>query len=181
MHVRRMLSTGLLGLSLIVAGLIAPATAAAASSPTAATAATTTCSDRHWPASVQGRPTLLHEGGPAGDYIWHDATGWHLRVTHATSARRVFTGRISADAAMTVTPFRTERGDSITLSADKKTITYKFNNYGHVDGLDFRTACAHRVTFSGSAAGAKLPISRIWIGHRNQHPLENPFVIIRVS
>jgi hypothetical protein len=181
MHVRRPLVTGLLGLS-AVAGLLAPTTSLAASSPTATTTtATAACTDGHWPVSVQGRPTILRSGGPAGDYIWHDATGWHLRVTHPNPIRRVFTGRITASAPMTVTPFRTEGGDSIALSADKLTITYWFFNFGRVDGLDFRTACAHRVTFSGSMAGSRLPASRVWLGYRNRHPLENPFVIVRLS
>jgi hypothetical protein len=180
MHPRRPLIAGLFGLGLLVTGLLAPATSFAASAPTTTTT-TTACTDGHWPVSVQGRPTALHAGGPAGDYVWHDAAGWHLRVTHASSTRRTFTGRISASAPMTVTPFRLETGDTITLSADKLTITYKFYNYGHVDGLDFKTACAHRLTFSGSMSGVKLPTSRIWIGYHNRHPLQNPFVIVRVS
>jgi hypothetical protein len=179
MHLRRPLTTGLLGLSILVLGLVAPATTFAASPTTTATEAA--CTNGHWPASVQGRPTALHAGGPAGDYIFHDATGWHLRVTHANTLRRVFTGRIVASAAMTVTPFRIEGGDTIALSADKLTITYKFYNYGRVDGLDFTTACARRVAFSGSMAGAKLPIGRLWIGAHNRHPLQNPFAIVRVS
>ena len=93
----------------------------------------------------------------------------------------MFTGRIVASAPMTVTPFRTEAGDTIALSADKLTLTYTFYNFGYVDGLDFRTDCARRLTFSGSVAGVKLPTSRIWLGYRNHHPLENLFVIIRVS
>ena len=168
MHLRRPLISGLLGLSVVVTGLLAPATSFAASSPAAATATTSTaCTNGHWPASVQGKPTLLHAGAPGGDYIWHDAAGWHLRVTHANSLRRVFTGRIVASAPMTVTPFRTEAGDTIALSADKLTL-----NFGYVDGLDFRTDCARRLTFSGSVAGVKLPTSRIWLGYRNHHPLE---------
>jgi hypothetical protein len=102
-------------------------------------------------------------------------------VTHANTLRRVFTGRIVASAPMTVTPFRLEKGDSIVLSADKLVITYKFYNYGRVDGLDFKTACARRVAFSGSMAGTKLPIRRIWIGYHNHHPLQNPFAVTRVS
>ena len=47
---------------------------------------------------------------------------------------------------MTFTPWRLEKGDTITLSADKKTLTYKFNNYGRIDGIDFKTACAQRLT-----------------------------------
>jgi hypothetical protein len=180
MHFRRPLITGLFGLSVLVAGLFAPATSFAAS-PSPATTATAACTDGHWPASVQGRPTSLHAGGGAGDYIWHSISGWHLRVTHANSTRRVFTGRIVASAPLTVTPARLEPGDWIALSADKLTITYKFYNYGRIDGLDFTTACAHRVTFRGSMSATKLPTGRIWIGYHNRHPLENPFVIVRVS
>jgi hypothetical protein len=181
MHLRRPLATGLLSLSVLVVGLLAPA-ATFAATPTATATPTleATCAG-HWPASVQGKPTLLHAGGRAGDYIWHDRYGWHLRVTHATSARRIFTGRITASAPMTVTPFRLEPGDVVTLSADKLTLTYKFFNYGYIDGIDFKTDCARRVAFAGKMSGLKLPTSRIWIGYRNHHPLQNPFIVTRVS
>ena len=178
MHIRRPLLTGLLGLGVLTAGLIAPARSFAAT-PTTTTTTEATCAG-HWPASVQGKPTSLHSGGPAGDYIWHNSTGWHLRVTHANTLRRVFTGRIAASAPMTVTPFRLEAGDSIVLSADKLSLTYKFFNYGRVDGIDFTTDCARRVTFGGSMAGTKLPIRRIWVGYNNHHPLQNPFSVTRV-
>ena len=52
-------------------------------------------------------------------------------------------------------------------------------NYGRIDGLDFRTACATRLWFKGSMAGNKLPPGRIWIGRAGRHPLQNPFVILR--
>jgi hypothetical protein len=182
MHHRRHLVTALLGLSLLAAGLFAPAaTFAASPTPSVAAAAEAACTNGHWPASVQGRPTLLHAGARAGDYIWHNADGWHLRVTHANTLRRVFSGRIVATAPMAVTPYRLETGDSVVLSADKLVITYRFLNYGRLDGLDFTTACARRVTFGGSMSGAKLPISRIWVGYRNHHPLQNPFSVTKVS
>ncbi len=178
MHVRRMLMSGVLGVSALGAGFLAPAATFAATPATASTPVT--CVDGHWPASVQGKPSFLKAGSRAGDYIWHDSTGWHLRVTHPGSKKVVFTGRIAASAALTVTPFRLEKGDTITLSADKKSLTYKFYNYGYLDGIDFKTACAHRLAFGGSMAGHKLPVSRIWLGHRHRHPLENPFVVIRI-
>ena len=171
---RRSRIISLVGLCLLVGALVAPATASAAS-----TASSPVCAG-HWPLAVQGQPTLLHSGGRAGDYIWHNSTGWHLRVTHATSSRLVFSGRITASAPMKVTPFALENGDWVALSADKRTITYRFINRGHLDGLDFTTACARRVTFGGSMAGAKLPTARIWIGRNNRHPLQNPFAVYRV-
>ena len=82
---------------------------------------------------------------------------------------------------MTAVPVRLEGGDMIALSADRLTLTYRFYNYGAIDGVDFKTACARRLAFSGSLNGVKLSIRRIWIGHYNRHPLENPFVVIRVS
>ena len=106
----------------------------------------------HWPAAFQGRPTLLHAGARAGDYIWHDANGWHLRVTHKSHSKVTFTGKIVSSAPLTVTPARLEKADTWSLSADKKTLTYKFYNYGHVDGLDFKTDCAAR-----SPSGARCP------------------------
>ena len=180
----RPLAVSLLAMSALTLGLLVPV-AASASTPTTTTTTTATATTEaacpgHWPASVQGQPTMLHAGARAGDYIWHDATGWHLRVTHASSSRLVFSGRITASAPMQVTPFHLEGGDSIALSADKLTITYRFFNYGRVDGLDFRTDCARRLTFAGYAAGTKLPTSRIWLGHFGRHPLENPFVVIRL-
>jgi len=183
---RRSLIGGLIGLGLIAAGLLGPAAALAASpapADVAAPATTTTaatCIDGHWPLSVQGQPTLFHAGAAAGDYVWHDAGGWHLRVTHRGTARAVFTGRIVSSAPMTATPIRLEGRDVIALSADRLTLTYRLYNYGHVDGIDIRTACARRLAFSGSLNGVKLPTWRIWIGHRNRHPLQNPFTVVRV-
>ncbi len=174
---RRRLITGLLTISALGAGLLVPAaTLAAPPAPAAATA----CADTHWPASVQGRPSRLHAGARGGDYIWHDAKGWHLRVTHAGARKVVFTGRIVSSAPMTVTPVRLENADGITLSADKLTLTYRFRNYGKIDGFDVKTACAQRLSIMGAMAGKKLPTGRIWLGRHGRHPLENRFVIVKI-
>lgn len=177
MQRRRRIISGLLGLSVLVTGLVLPATAAAAE-PAPSTPAPD-CVGR-WPAAVQGKPSTLQAGAKGGDYIWHDSKGWHIRVTHKGTRKVTFTGKIVSSAPMTVTPARLEKRDTWTLSADKKTLTYKFYNYGHVDGLDFKTDCAARLSFRGSMSGEKLPTSRIWIGNDNRHPLSNRFVVVRV-
>ena len=177
---RRRVITGLLTLSALGAGLVVPA-ATLAASPNPTVAATAACPDTHWPVSVQGRPIKLHAGARGGDYIWHDAKGWHLRVTHAGTKKLVFTGRIVSSAPMTVTPFRLENADGITLSADKLTLTYRFRNYGRLDGFDLKTDCAQRLAISGSMAGRKLPTNRILLGRHGRHPLQNRFVIVKVK
>jgi hypothetical protein len=183
MTTRRPLLGGLIGLLALTAALVAPATTFAAT-PTASTAAAATaaCTDGHWPASVQGVPTLWHAGGAAGDYVWHDANGWHLRVTHRGTGKVIFSGRIVSSAPITsAVAVRLEGSDFIALSADKLTLTYRFSNYGRIDGLNFRTACARRVSFAGFMGASKLPIARIWVGRGNHHPLQNPFAVTRVS
>lgn len=166
---RRLLAP-FLGLSVLGATFLIPA---------ATFATTATCQAGPWPASVQGVPATYTSGARAGDYIWHSRTGWHIRVTHVSSSKLTFTGKIIANAPMAVAPVRLERGDTFTLSTDKKTLTYRFANYGHVDGLDIRTSCATRLWFKGSMSGSPLPIGRIWIGRAGHHPLQNPFVITR--
>ena len=168
-HRRRIVLSALLSLSALSAALFIPAATFAA------------CDEGRWPASVQGQPVVLTAGARAGDYLWHDANGWHLRVTHPGTTSRVFSGRIVANAALSVAPFRLESGDHFALSADHKTLTYRFVNHGRIDGLDFRTACASRLRIAGNAAGTPLPTGRIWLGRAGHHPLQNPFVIIKTS
>ena len=161
-------------------GLLAPtATLAATSSATASDGSSTmACTGGAWPFSVQGMPPL-HAGSPAGDYIWHDATGWHLRVTHVGSYGVVFSGTIRANRPLHVHGFRLESGDTFTVSADGLSVAYRFKNHGRLDGLDFTTECATRLGFGGRMNGALLPVRRIWVGHAGRHPLQNPFVILR--
>jgi hypothetical protein len=167
-----------LGIALALGVLAGPTAAAAlAAEPTDASA---TCTG-HWPARVQGVPVQWHAGARAGDYIWHDARGWHLRVTHVGSRLAVFTGRIVSGAPMSVSGAQLEGRDRFALSADKKVLTYRFTNYGHIDGLDIRTECAPWISFGGALNGYRLPVTRIWVGKPGAHPLQNPFVVRRVS
>ena len=161
-------------------GLLVPATTFAATSTAAATDGTsaTSCTGGAWPSAVQGMPTV-HPGSAAGDYLWHDATGWHLRVTHVGTASVTFSGTIRANHKLHVTGFRLERGDTFAVSADGLSVTYRFVNHGALDGLNFTTECATRLGVSGRMSGALLPVRRIWIGHGGRHPLQNPFGILR--
>ena len=177
-RIRHLGLSGLLIISALGASLFVPV-AMFAAGPASTATTTTTCSETHWPASVQGVPATLKAGGRAGDYIWHDANGWHLRATHAGSARVIFTGRIYSNTPITVTPYRLENNDSLTLSADRLTLTYRFANVGYLDGFDFRTPRAHKLVFSGAMNGVKLPVGRIWLGHDGKHPLQNPFAVLR--
>lgn len=160
-------------------GLIAPASTFAAT-PTVATdgSATAACTAGAWPSAAQGMPAL-HAGSAAGDYLWHDATGWHLRVTHPGTGSAVFSGTIRANKQLHVHGYLLEKGDTFTVSADGLSVSYRFVNHGRLDGLNFTTECATRLGVGGRLNGVSLPVRRIWIGHAGRHPLQNPFVIFR--
>jgi hypothetical protein len=178
--VRRHRLIATLALAGMAGALLAPTTTAAATTTgTAGATPTAVCDEGRWPARVQGKPINLVPGARAGDYLWHDAAGWHLRVTHHGTTGVRFAGTIVANEPLTAVGVRLERGDSFTLSADRKTVTYRFTNHGRIDGLDIRTACASRIAFKGLMSGTRLPVGRIWVGRTAAHPLQNPFVVTR--
>jgi hypothetical protein len=117
--------------------------------------------------------------GPAGDYIWHDDAGWHLRVTHADRTKAVFAGTIMATAPMTFHRVRLEKGDAVKVTPNHKAIAFLFGNDGGVDGIDIDAHCAASVRFAVTMNGHATPLSEIDLGQASAHPATDPFVIRR--
>lgn len=136
------------------------------------------CATGTLPAEVQGSP-FVKAGADRADYVWHNRSGWHLRVTKPGHERLVFSGTINASAPIHYTPRRLEKKDRVLLSSDRKTLSFRFNNYGKIDGLDFVTDCASSVTFSLQAGGGQTPVERIDLGRAKAHPTSNPFSVTR--
>jgi len=154
------------------------ATATSSASPAPSTAAAT-CDRTAWQSDVQGTPSFK-AGEATGDYLWHNATGFHLRVTHPGHQRVVFTGQITSSSAMSVTPFKLEKGDIARLSADHKTLLFVFSDYGYVDGVNFHTDCAATLAVSHLNLGNKaLPAHNVYLGEHKAHPSRVPFVLHR--
>ena len=136
--------------------------------------------DDAWPANVQGQPPSFESGALGGAYLWHDSTGWHLRVTHKNSTEKTFRGTIHVPrGVIRFDRVLNELGDKVKLSPNGKTLTFRFTNYGHVDGIDFRTSCAPKLNFGFKVDGHKLAKDRIFIGATEWHPAHNPFRIVR--
>ena len=156
-------------------------TAVAALAPAAAYAdgTTTPVCSAQLPAWVEGQPAHVHARAATGDYLWHDAGGWHLRVTHPTKKRLVFTGRITASSPITFARVRDESHDRTALSSDGKTLTFRFVNYGGIDGVDFTDACATTTTFALAVNGHRAPLDRLYVGAHSSRPRSNPFTISR--
>ena len=133
-----------------------------------------------WPASANGRPTGVDRTTASGTYVWHDRAGWHIRVTHRGAGRRTFSGRLETSGKfVAVRAVRLEGHDALRLSADRHTLTFRFDNYGAIDGLGFRVACAPSIEFHFASDGDPMPSSDVKIGHDAASPDTVPFAISR--
>ena len=174
-----------LAVAVVTAGLVAAvptmAYADATGDPSVGTTdpSATTCGAL--PSYVEGRPADLHVRGAAGDYLWHDASGWHLRVTHRTTRRLVFRGVIVSSAPLTFARVRDEAHDKVTLSGDGTTLVFRFVNHGGIDGVDFTDGCASTLKLALAVNGRHLTRDRIYVGGQSVHPDHNPFAILRAD
>jgi hypothetical protein len=74
-----------------------------------------------------------------------------------------------------------EKGDVAKLSADHRSLVFAFANHGHIDGVNFHTECAGHLTVSRLNSGDdRLPAGRVYLGARNVHPDQVPFVVHRM-
>lgn len=182
-HVRRAAASGAaLALAASFAVAATPAAQAAVVAADSTTTTTTTpCATGSLPSSITGRPSGFTAGLPAGYWVWKDRYGWHLRVTHAGDARKVFTGSITSTDPMRSVSSRTESGDRVLRSADRRTVSFVFTNYGGVDGLDFAPGCSKDVTLRLAIGGAKADPVTIRLGDTQENPASNPFTISRTA
>ncbi len=167
--------------ALLSSSLPGPAAMAAAAAPApAAAACDVVADDGHWPAGVEGRPPGLDAGDAAADYLWHDDAGWHLRVTHQNDRHQVWSGVLTTTGTFAdVDAVKLERNDSLVVGPDKHVIAFRFNNYGGIDGLDFRTHCAPAIHFDLRADGASVNPTEVVIGRGEHNPPAVPFTIRR--
>ena len=134
MNLKKIAATGAM-----TALLVGTAATAAVASETSSSASSTTClpdgAPDTWPASVQGAP-----GRSPGVAVWHNDDGWHVRVTHNALRDRVFSGVVESRGELTnVTAVGLERNDHVKVGPGEHTIAFRFNNYGRIDGFDFKT------------------------------------------
>jgi hypothetical protein len=173
---RRLAAVGVIGLAFAGTAVVATSQAAVATAPKC----TVVTDDGHWAPYANGKPAGIDPHTTGAIYMWHDRDGWHVRVTHKTNNKRTFSGQITTGGKLVgVKPQRLEKNDKFVVSPDKHSVSFLFKNYGYIDGLNFRTACAPSLSFGFQSDGKTSPASRIVIGKNATHPASNPFVINR--
>ena len=152
-----------------------------ASATTAATAAD--CDAGAWHTdgiSVQGRPDNFQ---PTATYIWHDATGWHLRTSGANDEAHVFSGHVTlrGGSLTNVQKVRDEADDRLLQQGN--TVYYRFVTYQAVDGFDFRvsgcSAAEREVLAFGARYDGAADANRVTVGDQGRHPERDPFYVVR--
>lgn len=161
-----------------------PAGAVTTPKPTGANATTAaSCRlvrDDAWPDWVDGQPAGFDAGDNGGVYLWHDSSGFHLRVTHKTDDKVDFSGVLRTTGRFTdVAGVALENNDHFTVGPDQHELAFRFVSSGHVDGIDFHTQCAPNITADFHTNGHVLPADRVVIGHLDHHPTTDPFTITR--
>jgi hypothetical protein len=119
------------------------------------------------PPTVEGKPALnpgaVDRVAPLGLYVWHEAKGWRVRLTHNLPKVDVngvlkpqlveVRGRITASRPIsnvrTVRLEDKQRGEWVSVQRPKrKVMDFRFVNGGYIDGIDFNAGCAGRLGFS---------------------------------
>ena len=137
------------------------------------------------PASVNGQSSRALRSTRAGDaLIWHNRQGWHLRVRHNSATKLTFTGTIKtndgkADRRPRVPPREACTATCSRVSADKTIVTFLFNNYGGLDGLDMNMHCSGNVTFDAVRQRGAMNPDRIHLGRHRIEAFSNPLTIER--
>jgi hypothetical protein len=159
--------------------------------PAAITPTAPRCDDGDWRGpggiNVDGRPDGLDAGDRGTVYLWHDASGWHLRTTDVTTTAHSYTGTVALSSGARFTSFATvrlERDDRVWVDGNN-ILHYAFVTYSGIDGVDFTvSACdgareheAMLVTMDIN--GHEDDPSRIALGDMKQHPPSATFAVTR--
>jgi hypothetical protein len=155
----------------------APAAPPAPAASTAPAAPAKGCTSGELPPVVLGSPQVKpHQA--MGVYLWHGPHGYALRVTEATSKRLVVTGTITVSGDISkVQAVRNEKDDSIKV--DGQTLTFRFVNYGGIDGVNFAAECSKTVQVALRSDGHALAPTSVFLGSHRQHPTSVPFAVER--
>ena len=138
--------------------------------------------DDGWPGWTSNRPADVDPKSAQGVYMWHDGRGWHIRATHRQVARQVFRGKIvTSGRFFGVSSVRLEGRDRLNVSTDHHVITFRFENHGAIDGLNFHTYCASGIEFRLFSDGQSLAPDAVKIGAGRVTPPSDPFTITRTA
>lgn len=165
--------------SALCVAAVTSALLAAGAPPAAAEDDAPGCSTGRLPNVVMGSPDVK-PGQALGVYLWHGSNGYSLRATHPGHGKVVISGRLSASNGFShVTKVAFEKADWLKTSSDGKQLTFRFTNYGYIDGLNLAADCSRLIRVNIQINGASASPRQIKLGAHRSNPTSNPFTIER--
>ena len=120
----------------------------------------------HIPDNLEAGYTVLHTGDRL-EVLTHDNAGSHE-----------YTGKLTTTGTIEVVDLvRPEKDDSVAVSADGHTVSFKFSTQEGVDGAVLRVTGAEKVQLTLDTDGQLTPVARIHLGSKGRSPKTNPFDI----
>lgn len=165
-----------IGSTLAVMGSIALSAAPGAMASTTAEAA---CRTGVLPVTVVGAPGVkAHDA--LGAYLWHDGGHYSLRVTQPGSKRVTISGSVTVSRRLgPINRVALEANDRVTVGPLRHTASFRFNNYGYIDGFDFTADCSRTVHVVVRIGTAQATPAQVFLGKDRINPTSVPFTIER--
>ncbi len=139
------------------------------------------CSTGVLPVQVYGASGVKAQGA-LGVYLWHGKTGYALRVTHPGHQKVVFSGTITVTNRLTqVHRVKLEKADKLAVGPHRHTLTFRFTNYGYLDGVNFSAGCSKDVKVSLRIGKVEATPAQVFLGKTKAHPTSVPFTIERTK
>ena len=99
-----------------------------------------------------------------------------MLMTHDREASKLYTGTLTSRGTIEVVDVvQPERDDSVSLSADGHSLSFKFSTQEGVDGIVVRVTGSDTITLNLDTNGEPTPISAIHVGESERSPKTNPF------
>jgi len=106
-----------------------------------------TCYSGAWPLTS----TPVPPGSAGGVYLRSNGDGVYLEVTHRGGRAVVYSGTLTSDGTLSANPYKLEADDHFSVSPDGHTITFRFANFGALDGMAIGTTCGGYITLQADS------------------------------
>ena len=130
-----------------------------------------------WPHNIEREPTAFLQQHLEGYFIWHDSSGFHLKVATADGERHIFSGVIETDGR--IENLMTIAFDPHDYShlIDRDTLKFRLTASDQILAIDFNLWYGHSVRFELSMDGRRIDVNNIYIGKDGWHPNSAAFFL----
>ncbi len=134
------------------------------------------------PINPMGEPLQFFPGRPAMYAVWHNVTGWHLRVTTAKQFRRfhgsidVVDGTFSKVVTHVLEPV-SPKHDRWRWGPGGNNIAFDFRTDRGVDGIHFQVSKEAKFLRFNLNLDGQTALDRVFIGLKGTHPNADPFYL----